>query len=405
MNDEALLPIILHPSAFILCPLESPPLRRVLIFVVVIAVACGKRGDPRPPVPVIPRATSDLVVTQRANKLLLSWSYPSLTTAGRTLGAVRRVTVNRYIEELPATPTAQPGGMGVPEPSTPAAIAQFANAPPLTAAQFGKLSQRIDSIEGANLAGATVGAKLLFEDTPTFRGPSGRPLRITYAVVTEGVGARSDLSNLASIIPLDVAVAPTSLRATASAEGVKLAWTAPAKAATGNVAPVIAGYNIYRTVSGELLDQFAGPVNPTPTKGTDYTDAPPYGAYEYRVTAVAAPGPPRIESDPSMPATATFKDLIAPPPPASLTALVETRVVRLVWDSVDAPDLAGYNVYRYEAAGKVKFTYGLPINQTHFGDESILPGIEYWYAVSSVDKSGNESKETQSQRVMVPKTP
>ena len=47
-------------------------------------MACGKRGDPRPPVPVIPAATSDLVVTQRADRVLLSWAYPALTTAGKT---------------------------------------------------------------------------------------------------------------------------------------------------------------------------------------------------------------------------------------------------------------------------------------------------------------------------------
>src|SRR6266498_3382915 len=96
--------IIPHPSSLIPCPLESGAVKRFLV-VILIFLACGKRGDPRPPVPVIPKATSDLVVTQRSSKLVLSWSYPSLTTAGKSLPAVRRVTVYRYIEELPATPT------------------------------------------------------------------------------------------------------------------------------------------------------------------------------------------------------------------------------------------------------------------------------------------------------------
>ena len=47
---------------------------------------------------------------------------------------------------------------------------------------------------------------------------------------------------------------------------------------------------------------------------------------------------------------------------------------------------------------------GAPIKQTFFGDESLLPGIEYYYSVTAVDKSGNESPETRSQMVMVPKT-
>lgn len=368
-------------------------------------MSCGKRGDPRPPVPVIPRATSDLVVTQRASKLLLSWSYPSLTTAGKSLPTIRRVSVYRYIEELPLTPTVPATTATVPEVKTVPAVAQSAPAPPLTAAQFARLSHRIDSIEGANLPASSVGAKLVYEDSPPLHSASGRPVRITYGVITEGMAARSDMSNLASIVPLDVAVPPSNLMANPKAEGVVLTWSEPTAAVTGAPKPAIVGYNIYRTAKGQALDQFAVPVNPSPAPRTEYTDVPPYGTFDYRVTAVASAGPPRVESDPSAPVTATFKDLVPPPPPKSVTALVETKVVRLVWDPVDVPDLAGYNVYRAEAAGKVKFTYGKPIKQTHFGDESLQPGIEYVYSVTAVDTSGNESAETKSQPVMVPKTP
>ena len=378
--------------------------KKVCAALVLLMIACGKRGDPRPPIPVIPKATSDLVVTQRASKLLLSWSYPALTAAGRSLTTIRRVSVYRYLEELPATPTA-PAPVTTPEPGVAPAMAQLPAAPPLTAVQFGKLSQRVDSIEGANLPTSTVGAKLVYEDSPPLHSSSGRPIKLTYAVVTEGFNARSDLSNLVSIVPLDVAVAPEKIGASASAKGVTLTWAVPATAVTGSMKPAIAGYNIYRTAKGEPLDAFAVPVNPSPVARNEYTDAPPYGTYDYRVAAVAAAGPPRIESDRSAPVEATFKDLVPPPPPASLTALVETKVVRLVWDSVDASDLAGYNVYRTEKAGRAKFTYGLPIKQTFFLDESLLPGIEYYYSVTSVDKSGNESAETKSQMVMVPKTP
>ncbi len=369
----------------------------------ILVLACGKRGDPRPPVPVIPKATGDLVVTQRANKLILSWSYPALTTAGKTLINIRRVSVYRYQEEIPATPTAS-APASTPVPAVAPVVAQLPPAPPLTAAQFGKLSHRLDSIEGANLPASTTGAKLVYEDSVP-RSSSGRPVRLTYAVVTEGFNAKSDWSNMVSIVPLDVAVAPENLAASPNAKGVTLTWSVPTKSVTGNSKPAIAGYNIYRSAKGQALDPFALPVNPSPVAKNEYTDTPPYGTYEYRMTAVAAAGPPRIESDHSAPVEATFKDLVPPPPPASVTALVETKSVRLVWDVVDAPDLAGYNIYRTEKAGRVKFTYGLPIKQTFFLDESLLPGIEYYYSVTSVDKSGNESAETKSQTVMVPKTP
>ncbi|HSP33272.1 MAG TPA: hypothetical protein VLU46_03030, partial [Thermoanaerobaculia bacterium] len=351
-------------------------MKRLLLFVVVAALACGKRGDPHAPVPLIPKATSDLLVTQRASTLFLQWSYPAVTTAGKSLPSIRRISIYRYSEELPATTPA-----GTATPVTDAR--SFGTATLLTAAQFAKLSHRVDSIEGANLPASSSGSKLVYEDSPPLHSSSGRPLRITYAVVTEGQTARSEYSNLASIVPLDAAVAPAGIVANAKPEGVVLTWTAPAASVTGAKTPAVVGYNVYRIAQGAQTDQFTAPLNSSPVTKTTYTDVPPYGTFDYRITAVAAAGPPRIESDPSAPVTATFKDLVPPPPPAFVTALVETNRVRLVWGPVDAPDLQGYNVYRTEKAGRVKFTYGLPIPQTNFEDISMLPGIEYYYSVTS----------------------
>jgi len=354
--------------------------RKLSVLAVLLVIACGKRGDPRPPVPVIPKATSDLVVAQRADKIVLTWSYPSLTTAGRSLSGLRRIVVYRFSEEAP-----QPGA---PAP-----------------AQFAKLATRIESIESANLPAATVGAKLTFTDPAPFTSPTGRPRRHTYAVVTEGVTAKGDYSNLAAIVPLDVAVAPGTLKAIASAEGVTLEWPAPLLSVTGSSSPVLLGYNVYRTTGEEASAEFSSALNATPTTSTTFTDTPPYGEHQYRVTAVASSGPPRIESLPSPPATANFRDLVPPPSPVNVSELVETRIVRLVWDAVDAPDLAGYNIYRYEGTARLKMTPIGALKTTFFGDESPSPGITYTYAVTAIDSNGNESPETKSQPVLVPKTP
>lgn len=359
-------------------------MRKLSVLVVLLVIACGKRGDPQPPVPVIPKATSDLVVAQRADKILLSWSYPSLTTAGRSLSSVRRIVVYRWSEEPPA---------------------QAATRPTISPAQFAKLATRLESIESANLPAATVGSRLTFTDPAPLRSASGSPVRHTYAVVTEGVTARSDFSNLTTIVPLDVAVPPATLNAIASAGGVMLEWPPPAVSLSGNTSPVIIGYNVYRTTGEEAAADLGSPLNATPTTATTFTDAPPYGEHQYRVTAVASSGPPRIESLPSPPATANFRDLVPPPSPANVSELVETRLVRLVWDAVDAPDLAGYNIYRYEGTARLKMTPIGALKTTFFGDESPNPGITYTYAVTAIDSNGNESPETKSQPVLVPKTP
>src|SRR6266498_2081029 len=112
--------------------LESARVKKFLALSLVVLAACGKRGDPHPPVPIIPKATNDLVVSQRGANVVLAWSYPSLTTAGKKLDTVHRVVVYRYVEELPATQpprdvkTLLPGDVDLTQPP---AIALFAKVP------------------------------------------------------------------------------------------------------------------------------------------------------------------------------------------------------------------------------------------------------------------------------------
>lgn len=379
-----------------------------------LAFACGKRGDPHPPVPIIPKATTDLVVAQRGPKLILSWSYPSLTTSGQKLAAIRRIVLYRYIEELPVTQpprdtkTLLPGDI---DPTVPVPIALFAKIPPPGPMQFAKLREKLDTIEGSALTDSTVGSRLTYEDDPKFRTTDGRPVRVDYAVVTEGLTAKSDSSNMATIVPVDVAVVPAGVKAEPRPNGVVLSWAAPDKTISGADKPAIVGYDIYRYPAGEELEDLATPVNAAPIAQTTYTDIPAYGGYSYRIAAVSSAGPPRIESDLSDAVSATFKDLTAPPTPTGLTVLVEPKAVRLVWDAVEAPDLAGYRVYRTEVSGPERKLIGrvlytqTPIKETNWRDTVADPGIEYFYEVTAVDVSGNESPAAKTDYVFVPKTP
>ena len=387
---------------------------RKFIALLMLLTACGKRGDPHPPVPIIPKATTDLVVAQHGSNLVLSWSYPALTTSGQKLDGIRRIVVYRYVEELPATqPPRDPKTLlpGDIDPTVPPAVALFAKIPPIGPMQFAKLREKVDAIESADLAGSTVGARLTFEDTPPFQTADGRPVRVDYAIVTEAATAKSEVSNMASIVPVNVAVPPKGVTAVTHPEGVIVSWSEPDAVIGGNEKPRIVGYNIYRYPAGQELEELAVPVNGAPISKTTYTDVPAYGNYSYRVTAVAAVGPPRIESDPSDASSATFKDLLPPPAPTGLTALVEPKAVRLVWDAVVSPDLAGYRVYRTELVGldrkylaRLLFTKDL-LKETNWRDTLFDAGIEYFYEVTAVDTSGNESAPAKSDVVFVPRTP
>jgi len=390
--------------------------RKLLALLLLASLFCGKRGDPRPPVPVIPQATSDLVVAQRAGQVILSWSYPSLTTAGRSLTEIERIVVYRYVEELPVPAGGRdPNSMqpGNADPSVPQAVALFAKIPTIPQAQFAKLSSEVESIDKANLAAATAGAKLYYADNPPFRAQDGRPVRVTYALVTVGKTAKSEISNMVSVVPLPVAAPPKDVVATPAAEGVKITWTAPSTSVTQDP-PIIAGYNIYRGAPGEPVADFAQPVNAGLVTETSFTDVPPYGEHEYRITAVGNLGPPLLQSEMSLPVKATFRDLVPPPAPASLTPLIETKAVRLIWPAVEAADLAGYKLYRSEGqghgndikdAGTIPLEGGQIFTATDFVDARVDLGIAYRYAVTAIDKSGNESARVWTDWVVAPKSP
>ena len=339
-----------------------------------------------------------------------------MTTAGRSLTDVRRIVIYRYVEELPVPAAGRDPNAILPgdiDTTLPQPVALFAKIPTIPQAQFAKLSDKVESIEKANLAAATAGAKLFYADAPPFRSRDGRPVRLTYAVVTEGETARSEFSNLAIIVPLPVAAPPKTLTATARPEGVVLTWAAPTTSVTQDP-PIITGYNIYRTAPGDTATpDTQTPINTGIVTGTTYTDVPPYGEHEYRVAAVGALGPPLLQSDVSLPARATFKDLVPPPAPAKVTPLIELSSVRLFWEPVDAPDLAGYRIYRAEGAGHgadIKEVGEIqlvtdPIPDTNWLHGRLSLGLSFRYAVTAVDKSGNESARTWTEWLVVPKTP
>jgi hypothetical protein len=331
--------------------------------------------------------------------VILSWSYPSLTASGQKLQRFDRILVYRYVETLPATatPTAPSAVQSATiDPSKPLEVRQFSVVPMLKAEQFSKLHERVASLPSEHVPDYVAGARIVYQDVPPARDASGAPVRLTYAVVTEGGGSESPLSNLVSIVPLDVSGPPRSLQATADKVGIHLTWAAPEEKPEASI-----GYNVYRFGPAGEIVELGAPLNGAPVKVTKYDDAPPVGAYRYLVTAVREVGPPVIESDATPTVYAEFKDLAAPPAPAGVAALVEESAVRIVWDAVEAADLAGYRVYR-TAGGTRTPLNTTPLAESTYRDTSLKRGVTYTYSVSSVDKLGNESVASSASAIMIP---
>jgi hypothetical protein len=357
--------------------------KKLACFLFVLAAACGKAGVPHPPVPEIPAATTDLVVSQRDGKVILRWSYPSLSTAGKSLAGLRKIVVYRYVDPLPQSLATKLSGEGAKSASE----------------LFDQVALPLAEVEKDELPAFAAGAKIEFEDAPVLAGEGGVPLRCVYAVVTEGLEKTSGFSNLAPVVLYDVPAAPAALAAKLTPEAVVLSWEKPARSVSGAENPQIRGYAVYRTSTGEIAGDAVATVDAAATR---YEDKPPYGRYSYRVTAVAAKEPALAESAPSEAAEVDFRDLLAPPAPKNVAALTEEASVRLIWDPVIAPDLAGYIVYRKVGPEWSRYTTSL-LTDASFRDETPPAGIPLVYSVTSVDLSVNESLSTKSTELTITK--
>lgn len=93
----------------------------------------------------------------------------------------------------------------------------------------------------------------------------------------------------------------------------------------------------------------------------------------------------------------TGGDTTAPTAPTGLTASGGNGSVSLTWTGNSEGDLAGYNVYRADSAGGtyIKVNSAL-VNTSSYSDNAVSASTTYYYKVTAVDTSANESVQSSS---------
>jgi len=82
---------------------------------------------------------------------------------------------------------------------------------------------------------------------------------------------------------------------------------------------------------------------------------------------------------------------------ASVAQSADTRQASLTWNANTEPDMDYYNVYRStQAAGPFTRVNSSPVATTSFVDSGLSSTLTYYYQVTAVDKSGNESAHSQT---------
>ncbi len=226
----------------------------------------------------------------------------------------------------------------------------------------------IDTKEVATLTLSPAGTRLIY---PVADPRLDEPC--TFAVRFRSLkGHLSDFSNSVTTEPGPSPPAPVDLKVDVEEDRLVVTWDSPPSPQV----PVV----------GYLVDfsQFV------PDKQLVRQDFEFGKEYTVVVQAVSRLQRPLIISGPSIPLTFVPKDVFSPPVPQSLQAVSVSGGVQLIWDPVDSSDFSGYRVYRRSAAGAFEpLTESIKVNR--FFDEHPLPGVMNYYAVSALDRSGNES--------------
>jgi len=294
---------------------------------------CGYLGEPLPPLANIPERVTGLSVVQRGSDLVVQFAVPQLTTEGMPIK------------------------------------------PPL------ELDLRVGPVnEPFNEAEWAAHARRVYQGSsgaPPFQVPAAE-----WAGKDVAVGARETGSNgKSSVWALErlpvVAPLPTPMAVSAAntEPGVRLAWSGSGTS-----------FRVFRRSGEAPYMVVAEPPAPPWVDNTSQFGQP----YSYKVQAVRKLSDNHeAESEISAEVTITPRDEFAPATPSGLRAAPSPNSIEVSWNGNTESDLAFYRVYRSVNGGQFESLSEVTIPT--YSDRDVAAGKSYRYAVTAVDRSGNES--------------
>ncbi len=337
-----------------------------MLVLTAVLLGCGKAGPPLPPVVRVAERTNNLSAYQEGDEAVLTWTYPSLTTAGGALPDVEGVEVWRAV---------LPKGQEPPPPVTPQ---DQADRRKLLASQ----GEVVALLDPAALADATRGSKLVYrDDLARWRSHATvdtEAVVLWYAVQTICCGGReSELSNIERLLPQAPPSPPEGLQLQAGAGGIDVTWNAVRGQKT----------LVERSPDGAVWKQ----ATEEPIEGGEWRDttAAQGRSWSYRLRSVQqVEGAGEVVGPPSEPARVDHPDTYPPAAPQGVICLPEGDRVRVRWQSVAGA--ASYRVVRTVRGGQ-RALLSSDRRQIEFVDQSPPLG-ELSYEVVAVDKAGNRSE-------------
>uniref|UniRef100_E6PX53 Putative Fibronectin, type III n=1 Tax=mine drainage metagenome TaxID=410659 RepID=E6PX53_9ZZZZ len=361
---------------------------------------CGTPGAPLPPSLHLPQPASDLSATRAGNQVTLRWTNPKKTTDHQTIAPIAG-----QIEALICRASTD---LQQPNPTKDSAC------------------QPLQTLS------VLPGKQTVFSDTLPSALASGAPRPLFYTV--ELLNQRGRSAGPSAPAEALAGAAPPPIQdffAQPRADGVALGWQAD-----GSKAPVRLHRRLLTPAPPKHSDSAFGQQPAEPLERDLMVDAPgkrsTSGAktealdtdirfgqhYEYTAQRVvfASIGGKKLELDGaiSAPVLVDTTDRFPPAIPRGLAAVFSATTgsansinsIDLSWEPDTETDLAGYIVYRSED-GHIwqRISPPQPVLVPAYQDTRVLSGHTYYYAVSSIDQSGNESQRSVPTTESVPANP
>jgi len=358
-------------------------------------LACGKRGDPLPPLRRTPQAVTELELAQRGSSLEIRIQAPRATTEGERLGVVTLQILSAQGDAPLGKSAARreekaaPGERLVitaplPSPGTLVRVAAIATSASRSSTQSApRLLKVADLVPPPRDLAAELepdGVRL------RFRAPDPMPAWIEppkAAPVSRPAGTEP-VSGAAEAAREGPASAPG-----ASGEPSAEAAEEPAAPDAPPAPPRAAGFNVYRRTEPGA---YAAPLNAEPVSEPTHLDAsaPLLTEVCYEVRTVVSAGP-LIESEATPEACLRVLDKKAPAAPTGVATLPVADGVEVSWSPSMESDLAAYRVYRRARGEAPVLMVELKAGETSAVDRDASLGQRFQYHVTAVDAAGNES--------------
>jgi hypothetical protein len=342
---------------------------------------CAAPGEPYERKPLTPEPVTDLAATQAGDDVLLTFTLPQQSVDRRPLKEVPAIKIYRDF--------GKPPGPGQASAAAPPNATLLVTIPAGSEGRY------------------TAEGHIHYADSLRAEDFAQHPDDVAIYTVRTELSERkpSANSNVAAVRIFPAADAIADLQAEITRSALVLAWTVPGKSIAGS-APAITGYRVYRgesepgAAAADKTKLKSALVRIGETQSASYQDTQfEFGhAYVYSVRSVVqAPGA-ALESADSNLVTVTPRNTFPPARPQGLVVVLipaqgdAAAHLELSWAINPETDIAGYNVYRSEQME----TPGTRMNTEMlltpaFRDMNVQSGRHYFYTVTAVDRSGNES--------------